>query len=502
MRRAVWILALAAVCLTRPALAKGVPTCKSPRNAVDSVFVWQQGVEQSLTNAAKCLEPGGRSQEQLEETARRLKMVFDAEGAVVDPDKISDDPEYLDDDKNARFVPHASFPRVSLERRDGSWQWTRASLDWIDQRYEERLGWLDKALEAMPAPAKLTVAGIALWQYAALAVLLALGVFASKLLHALLVARVKKLAKDGDGWRRKVVDAVAGPVAMVLTAACLRMLYPELRLPVGVSAALHTLVRLLVTFALVWAAYRGADVLAARLSEGVERSESRLDDYLAPILRKAIKAGVFLIGVVAMLQNLSIDVTALFATLGIGTLAIGLAAKDTLANLFGSLSIFVDNPFKIGDWINVDGVDGIVEEVGFRSTRLRTFYNSVVVIPNAKLADAKIDNYGKRQYRRCQFTLSLAHGTPPDKIEALCRAIRELIEANPRARRDKCEVFLTSVTVTALEVATTFFFVGDPELQEAREKHDILLAVLGRADELGIALARPLTMPDRGGRSA
>jgi MscS family membrane protein len=488
-KRLVVMLALCALLVPSSAWAKGVPNCKSPRNTVDSVFSWQSGKQQSLVNATKCFEGGSRDQAQLEETARRLKTVFDAQGARIELSKISDDPDYLDEDHNPKLVPHDSLPKVTVEKREGRWQWTVESLDWIDQHYLDRLGWLDKVLDRLPAWAKLTVGDIALWQYAALAVLIVLGAAVSRLLHALLARRVKR--RDEDSWQRKVVDVIAAPGATLVTAICLRLLYPELRLPVAVSATIHTLVRLLVTLAVVWAAYRGADVIAAKLAERAEKTESRLDNHLVPIVRKAVKFGVFLVGAIALLQNLSIDVTAVFATLGIGTLAVGLAAKDTLANFFGSLSIFVDNPFRIGDMINVDGVEGVVEEVGFRSTRLRTAYNSVVVFPNAKLADAKIDNWGQRQYRRTTFALQLVRGTTPEQIEALCEGICHVVRANPNARRDKCEAYLGALGQSGLEIQVCYFLVSDPELQEGKERHDILLLILGLARDLGIELAYP-----------
>jgi MscS family membrane protein len=486
-------LAVIFLVLATPSLAfaKGIPSCKSPRNAIDSVFVWQLGKPQSLTHAARCFERGGRTQPELEEIARRLKVVFDAEGAFIDTDKVSDDPDYLDDDKNSRFTPHGTLARVAVEKREGRWVWTRESLDWIDRRYDDRLGWFDKTLERMPGPLRFTLGDVAMWQYASLAALLLLGIGVSKLLHAVLVARARRQSEDAHSWRHRVVDVIAAPGATLVTAFCLRLLYPELRLPVEVSSVLHLLVRLLVTFGLGWAAYRGADVLTAVLEERAERTESRLDDHLVPVIQKAVKGGVLLSGVIALLHHLTIDVTALFATLGIGTLAIGLAAKDTLANLFGSISIFVDKPFKIGDWIKVEGIDGIVEEVGFRSTRVRTFYDSLVVIPNAKLADAKIDNYGQRQYRRCQFTLHLVHASTPERIDELCAGIRAIVAANENTRRENCEVHLSNVAVASLEVLVTFFFLGDPEVHEPSEKHRILMAILSLTGELGLALASP-----------
>ncbi|MBM4357793.1 MAG: mechanosensitive ion channel family protein [Deltaproteobacteria bacterium] len=491
-------LTLALVLLSQVALAKTVPTCKSPRNAVEAVFVWQSGKQQSVANAARCFERSGRTQPEVEELARRLKTLFDAEGVIVHAEKLSDDPEHLDADKNPTLVVTDRFPRVSVEKRDGRWVWTRESLDWIEDRYEDRLGLLDKAIDRIPEPLRTTFAEVALWQYAAFLVMLLVGGLVAQVLRAVVrvwLRRADAAAPGIPSLARRFLDRAGTASSLAVSALFVRLLYPALRLPAEIAASLHVGVRLFLTFAVTLAALRLADVFADGLEARVESTESRLDQHLLPIIRKALKAGAFVLGFLGLLQTFSVDVTALFATLGIGTLAVGLAAKDTLANLFGSISIFVDNPFKIGDWIFVDGADGIVEEVGFRSTRLRTPHNSLVIIPNAKLADSKIDNYGKRRFRRAAFVLHPIHGTPPARCDALCEAIRGIVLEHPHVRQDKVDVALSGIGAPALEVAVAFFFDAEANVDEAREKHAILLAVLERVRELGVTLHAPAPPP-------
>src|SRR5690606_9404234 len=135
-------------------------------------------------------------------------------------------------------------------------------------------------------------------------------------------------------------------------------------------------VGLLVVISLTLAVYRLIDVLAERLSERAARSESKLDDRLIPLMRTSLKIFTFIAGVGVVLQTVDVNIGSLLAGLGIGGIAVALAAKDTLANFFGSIMIFADRPFQVGDWVAIGGAEGIVEEVGFRSTRIRTFYNS------------------------------------------------------------------------------------------------------------------------------
>ncbi|MBW2459066.1 MAG: mechanosensitive ion channel family protein, partial [Deltaproteobacteria bacterium] len=430
MQRLVVSLLVCVALLSTAAVAragKSIPTCANPRNAADSVFLWQLGDQQSLKNAARCFERTGRNATQLEEAARRLKLVYDAEGAFVEIEKIPDDANYLDDNKNTQVTPHADLPEVVIRKQGDKWLWSKASLDHIDKVYADKLGGVDQFIEKLPTPLKFTVFDLALWQYLALLLLVLSGLVVRKLIQAVVAARIKRIAKRlNQQWTIKFVDVIASPGATLVTAIILRVGYPQLRLPISVSGALATTVRVLITLSVVWAIYRAVDLLAAKLSERADKTESKLDDQLVPLLRKSLKVVVFILGGLVVLQNLKFDVTTLLASVSIGTLAFGLAAKDTIANLFGSISIFVDNPFQIGDWICVDKMHGTVEEVGFRSTRIRTFYNSVLVIPNAKLADAKIDNYGQRQYRRCFITLGVTYDTTPEQMQALVEGCRAL----------------------------------------------------------------------------
>lgn len=379
-----------------------------------------------------------------------------------------------------------------IAKRGDDWLWTKDSLDWIDRRYEDTLHGIDAVVAHLPPFFHEDLFGLAVWQYLALGLLVGLGWFVRLLIGAVLAARLERYAERLDRtWPRSLLNVVASPGATLATAVILRIGYPQLRLPIEVSRAMASTVRVLITISLVWAAYRAVDLLSAYMADRASKTDSKLDDQLVPLLRKSLKVVVFVIGALLVLQNLEFNVTTLVANISIGTLALGLAAKDTIANLFGSISIFVDNPFQIGDWIKVDGTDGTVEEVGFRSTRIRTFYNSVVVLPNAKLADSKIDNFGKRQYRRCFVTLRLTYDTTPEQMQAFCEGCRAIIQANEFTRKDAFEVHMSGFGNSALEVMLYFFFECDTWTVELRERHHVFLEIMRLARDLGVSFALP-----------
>lgn len=494
-----WLLSLLfclplTLALPRLAHAKA-PTCGDPFDAVDSVWRWQpKGKEQRLDWASACLEASGRTAKERQRLAQRLMWVYDHEGAMIDLDRLKElKPDYVDPaSREARVVPHERFPKIVLERKGGKWLWTKASLDWMNEYYAARLSGLDWVIERMPAWLEGEVLGLAYWQYLALALLLGLGVLTRWLLRIIVGGRLRRLSeRTGRRWAVTLGDVVGSPAAILIVAGVLRWAYPQLRLPVEAAAAMQVAVRLLVTVAIVWASYRGIDLLSVHLENRAARTESKLDDQLVPIVRKALKVVVVVAGVLLVLQTLDVNVPSLVAGLGLGGLAVALAAKDALANLFGSLTILLDGPFQIGDYVSVDGVEGTIEEVGLRSTRIRTFEDSLVVFPNAKLADSKIDNFERRRFRREQATFALAMDTSPEQVQAFVEGVRAIVRANRITRKDSYEVHLASVGPDSLGVFVQYFLKTTAWSEQLRERHNILLECLRLASSLGVRLTLP-----------
>ncbi len=241
----------------------------------------------------------------------------------------------------------------------------------------------------------------------------------------------------------------------------------------------------------VWAAYRLVDIVAIYLLRRALRTESKLDDALVPLIPRTLKIFVTVIGFVFIADNINVDISSLLAGLGLGGLAFALAAKDMVQNLFGSVTVLMDRTFSVGDWIIVGGVEGSVERIGFRSTRIRTFYNSVVTVPNSKFITADVDNMGERRYRRLSCKLSLTYDTPPDRIEAFCEGVRELIRQHPYMRKDYYQVYLNEFAASSLNVLLYVFWETPEWNTELRERHRFMLDILRLAKRLGVEFAFP-----------
>lgn len=246
------------------------------------------------------------------------------------------------------------------------------------------------------------------------------------------------------------------------------------------------------TFGMVMAAHHIVDVIALYFQELARKSDNKFDDILVPLLRKAGKTFVIAIGVVAIGNSLTLDMKSILAGLGIGGIAFALAAKDTISNLFGSLTVLLDRPFRIGDWVTIDGkIEGTIEEVGLRSTRVRTSYDSLISVPNGTLTNSFIDNYGQRTYRRFSTQLGIEYGTPPELIEAFCEGIREIILNHKWTRKDMYHVYLNGLGAASLDIMLYCFWKVPGRAEELAERHRLLIDIIRLGEELGISFAFP-----------
>ncbi|MEM8739103.1 MAG: mechanosensitive ion channel family protein [Planctomycetota bacterium] len=346
------------------------------------------------------------------------------------------------------------------------------------------------------------VLGVEHWQWIGLfaAVLVGLGVdLMARLGLGLALGRLVKRAPAAAGTRTaEDQDAVARavrPWGLLAMGLVWRVLIQALALPELPEAILAGAAEVFVVLAGGWAAWRLVD-LAGDLALGkADQTDTRIDDVLIPLIRKAAKIFVVVFGVVYAAEALSIELAPLLASLGIGGLAFAFAAKDTIENFFGSVAVLLDRPFSVGDWILIpdagDGVEGTVEELGFRSTRIRTFYNSQITVPNASLVRAVVDNYGRRQYRRWKTHLGVQYDTPPHKLIAFTEGIRELVRTHPYTRKDYYQVWMHQWSASSMDVLLYVFFEVPDWNTELRERERLFIDIVRLADTLGVQFAFP-----------
>lgn len=198
--------------------------------------------------------------------------------------------------------------------------------------------------------------------------------------------------------------------------------------PFAHHPAFDRILRSSLIICLIWGVYNLCDAGHGLLMLLLKRSSLNINDTITELASALGHMLCFMLGIVMVAREWDYDVTAFVASLGIGAIAIALAAKDSLANIFGSIIIITERPFDIGDWISANNVEGIVERITFRSTCVRTFYQELVYIPNSLLSNAPIINYTQRQKYRIQFLLGVTYSTTREQIQNVCLQIRRLCE--------------------------------------------------------------------------
>lgn len=264
-----------------------------------------------------------------------------------------------------------------------------------------------------------------------------------------------------------------------------------LDLPISLLSITNRILLILTSILTVWLAHRIVDMLNYYLQTKVRRTHNKFDDILVPLATKTTFVIVYILGAIYIAYNFTIDVTGIIAGLGIGGLAFAFAAKDTLANFFGSIMLILDRPFDIGDVVVTGDIEGTVVEVGFRSTRIRTFYDSIISVSNGELVNRSIDNKGKRRYRRLNTTLGLEYDTPPEKIEAFCEGIRQIILSHKWTRKDNFNVYFVNFGASSLDIQLMVFWETPDYDREQAEKHRLMIDILRLSKQLGVNFAFP-----------
>lgn len=335
------------------------------------------------------------------------------------------------------------------------------------------------------------VFGIAYWQWLAVGVLIFVGLVMRQITRFggfLLKQATKRTAAT---WDDDLVEAMTGPVTHLSTTG---IWFASLHL-LGITGTAYGVIAFLIKGAffvnLAYLAYNLAGFLGTLVENRVKEKRQDINHGLLRLLRQTLQILALVFCLLMGAQNMGMDVASLIAGLGIGGLAFALAAKDTLANLFGSIMIMIDRPFRIGDYIVAKGTEGTVEEIGFRSTRVRTPANSLVSIPNSELVLANIDNLGMREFRRVRETYGLEYGTPPERIEAFCSGVRAILAANPAVKQGAYEVWFSGLGASSLDVLVNYHLGVTTWTAELENRQAILLEVLRLAERLGIGFAFP-----------
>ncbi len=318
---------------------------------------------------------------------------------------------------------------------------------------------------------------------------LAARVFAERLLAGRAGATVLKGVQQFVG--PDMVKRTVRPLGLLAGGLLAYSLLPALDLPLAAESILRTAAKAFALVATVWSAYRVVDLVAeAYRRRPGDQHDTGAEGLLVPLVARTVKLFILALGLVFIAESLNLPVTSLLAGVSLAGAAVAIAAKGTLENIFGTFSVIMDKPFGVGDWVKIENIEGSVENISFRSTRVRTFADSLVTIPNATVMRASVDNLGPRARRRYSDRVVLPFDTPPEKIDAFCNEARRAASNHPKSVPGYTDVRAHDFGPGGIELLLSMLIEAPAPADELRVKHEVMLEVLGAARRSGVALTR------------
>jgi len=431
-----------------------------------------------------------------EELARKLGVVLERQ-LWIDPEILSAEPKGYGDDglpSYRDFVGRIALPERKVDvllqhvpRGDGVyiWKFCNATVAEIPALYEQfGYGRLGEALSSLLP--RVRILGIELWQWAGLVVVFVVAYFLATLLSRVAAVATRRWGSEqADPW----VARLEMPVRLVFFVA---LAYPGISL-LGPTLALRALMQThtLLIVALAWLVIRTADLLIERTAERLRSIGRPEASMLGRPARNAARGLLALTALLIWLDNVGVHVTTVLAGLGIGGLAVALAAQKSIEDLIAGMTLLATQPVRIGDFCRFEGTMGTVEEIGLRSTRIRTLGDTVVSLPNAQFAEQRIDNFGKRRKIWYRPTLRLRYDTRPDQLRYILIEGRKLLYAHPRVLPEPARVRFIGFGESSLNL-DVFAYIDTRDYSEFLEiAEDLNLRITDIVAEAGTSFALP-----------
>jgi MscS family membrane protein len=335
------------------------------------------------------------------------------------------------------------------------------------------------------------VMGKPIWQYIAALIYIVLAFYVSKILDWLIHVQLRKITERTETKLDDLLlELLRGPVKVVTFVILLHIgleLFPwGDRVNVFISNGL----KIVVAASLTYVALKIVDMLMGVWQQRMEASgEALLDMHLLPIIRKTLKVFLVIVAVLVALDNMHVEVKGLLASLSIGGLAVGLAAQDTLSNLFGAVALFADKPFRVGEQIKLEAIEGTVEAIGLRSTKIRNLDGHLVTVPNRTMANASLTNVSRRPNIKTVMNIGVTYDTPSEKIERAMAIIKEVYQPHPKTA--DLIVSFNKFADSALNILVVHWWNSKDFKEYLMEFQKLNLELKRRFDKEGINFAFP-----------
>jgi len=446
----------------------------------------------------------GLEDEEAKAIAIKLKKILDGRGLKIDFTKVPTDAMYSDSDSSSFNNGHKyvlfpnRLPEIYVEKTGENWYYSQETISRINDIYKSVFPWYTEKLQnIIPEFGRYSFLKIELWQFMGILILgfISFGLFyVLKKIVYLILRRIQYwvVHKSNDKINLSL-KKLTRPIVLLLLIWFIKATLPSLLLHLEVNSFIFLVLNIMVTVFWIYVFLKLVQVVMSIYADFAESTQSKLDDQLVPILHNFLKGLVIFLGILKLLTLFGVEPVTVIAGASIGGIAVALASQDTVKNLIGTIMIFVDKPFHIGDWIEAGTVIGTVETVGFRSTTVRAADTSVFQIPNSALSEMVVNNKGLRAYRRYQTNLGIRYDTPPELINAFVEGVRKIIDLHPETRSDAFNVEFAGFGDSALLILLNVYFVQLDWNLEQSSKHSLHIKILELAKKLGVDFAFPST---------
>jgi len=313
---------------------------------------------------------------------------------------------------------------------------------------------------------------------------------AAKALYWVIGRIVKKVtSKTKTKLDDIIVDMLEEPIVLIATIIGVWFAVGRLSFPENIMDLIDNIYMVMIALTITWLLARLVDAIIKEYVVPItKKTKGDFDDQIIPIIRKAIRAAIWAMGIIIAMNNAGYNVGALLAGLGIGGIALAMAAKDTVANFFGGITIFTDKPFTINDRVKINGFDGTITEIGIRSTRLKTLENRIVTIPNSKFTDGMVENVSSEPHRKVVLKLGLVYETTASKIQNGMKALQTIVDENENLEENTVISF-NEFGDFSLGILFIYYIRSGSDIMGVQT--NVNLEVKKRFEELDIEMAFP-----------
>ena len=337
--------------------------------------------------------------------------------------------------------------------------------------------------------------GITIKQYILAGIVLFVAIFVERLVKGIISRRFGRWLKEKqirlpDDFEVRLSRPIRLTILFLGVVVGLAILNPPQVEPAYrrlFTAAYQTIFIVLIS----WSIVRLVDLLKATMLKYAEKTPSRLDDQLIPLVARTLKVLVILVAASLVLQSLGYSVTGLLTGLGLGGAALAFAAKDTLSNFFGAVQIFVDRPFMVGDWIEAGDLEGVIEDINLRSTRIRTFAKTLITVPNNVLANMAINNWSAMPKRRVKQIIGVTYSTTSEQMKKAVEGIRRILKEHPGVDQEFFLVYFRDFGASSLDIFVYYFTKSTVWAEYLEVRQDVNLKIMEYLESIGVEIAFP-----------